>query len=45
MISAANVSGLVLGEWAKALGRAFAVLLVGLLLLALATELMSAANR
>ena len=45
MIAAANVSGLVLGEWAKAGGRAISVLLLGLVLLALATVLMSAANR
>ncbi len=44
MIVAANVSGLVLGEWAKATGRAVSVLLLGLLLLALATGFMSAAN-
>jgi L-rhamnose-H+ transport protein len=44
MIAAANVSGLLLGEWAKATRRAVSVLLLGLLLLALATVLMSAAN-
>lgn len=45
MIAAADVSGFFLGEWAKASGRAVAVLLLGLLRLALATVLMSGANR
>ncbi len=45
MIVAANVSGLVTGEWAKAGSRALRILLSGLALLAIATALMAAANR
>jgi len=45
MIVAANISGLIAGEWSKAGGRAMQVLLCGLLLLAIATVLMSIANR
>jgi L-rhamnose-H+ transport protein len=43
-IAAANGSGLLVGEWAKAGRPATRVLLIGLALLAVATVLMSAAN-
>jgi L-rhamnose-H+ transport protein len=45
MILAANISGLLLGEWAKAGKRPVQVLMCGLVLLTLATVLMSFANR
>lgn len=44
MIAAANVSGLFMGEWSKAGGHAMRILMAGLILLAVATVLMSTAN-